>query len=206
MSHRPRFIFNFLCVFGLFILSYNLGRYSSAKSFCNSETTASNMKHLLSVPSTTTSITSLPSLCVITRIYSEQLAYFPVFALSLYHTGLHNIQIYVVNTDKRTDMKQLEQVIQFVNNLVFQKDFVILLPLGQPSKKKNFGYRLTDRALTYLYEQYTHSPSTCHYVTFTNADNLYCKNFTRKLLPHMQAGKDVIMLGGLFRITLRTFE
>jgi hypothetical protein len=51
---------------------------------------------------------------------------------------------------------------------------------------------MTDRALSYLYKQNVHSPSICQYVTFTNGDNFYSRNFARKILPHMQNEKDII--------------
>jgi hypothetical protein len=138
---------------------------------------------------------SLPTLCVVTRIYYAQISYLPVFALALYHTHPHNIRIYVVNTDNRTDLPQLEQTIQFINQLVLRTDFVILLNFGEPSTDKDYGYEMTDRALAYLYQQYAKSSSICQYVTFTNADNFYSRNFVKKILPHMKAGKDIIAWG-----------
>ena len=140
---------------------------------------------------------SLPTLCVVTRIYYAQISYFPVFALALYHSHLHNIRIYLVSTDNRTNIEQLEQAIQFTNQLVSRNDFVSLLDLGQPSTDRDYGYRMTDRALTYLYQQYKNSSSICQYITLTNADNFYSRNFLKKILPHMQAGKDIIAWGFL---------
>jgi hypothetical protein len=137
----------------------------------------------------------LPTLCVVARIYYAQIPYFPVFALALYHTNLHNIRIYLVNTDIQTDLQELNQTIQFINQLVLRNDFVILLDLGKPSSKTDFGYEMTDRALTYLYQQHENSSSTCQFVTFTNADNFYSRNFAQKILPHMKAGKDIIAWG-----------
>jgi hypothetical protein len=138
---------------------------------------------------------TVPTLCVVTRIYYAQISYFPVFALALYHNNFHNIRIYLINTDIRTDLAQLEQTIQFINQLVLRNDFIILLDLGKPSIDKNYGYGMTDRALTYLYQQHTDSASMCQYVTFTNADNFYSRNFVKKILPHMKAGKDIIGWG-----------
>jgi len=138
---------------------------------------------------------TLPILCIVTRIYGAQISYFPVLALGLYHTGLQNIRIYVINTDNRTDISQLKQTIKFINELILRQDFVTLLNLGEPSVGKDFGYEMTDLALTYLYKQYLQSPSICQYVTFTNGDNFYSRNFGRKILSHMKAEKDIIGWG-----------
>jgi hypothetical protein len=143
----------------------------------------------------TTADPTLPTLCIITRIYSAQISYFPVLAIGLYHSGLHNIRIYVTNTDNRTDIRQLEQTIKFINELVLRQDFVTLLDLGEPPIAKDYGYGMTDRALNYVYKQHVKSSSICQYVTFTNGDNFYSRNFGRKILPHMKAGKDIIGWG-----------
>jgi hypothetical protein len=136
-----------------------------------------------------------PTLCIVTRIYWAQIPYFPISALALYHTGFDNIRIYVINTDKKTDIQQLKQTINFINDLVLRQEFVTFLDLGQPPDGKDFGYGMTDRALTYLYKQDENSPSICQYVTFTNGDNFYSRNFAKKLLPHMKMGKDIIAWG-----------
>jgi len=138
---------------------------------------------------------SLPTLCIVTRIYGAQLTYFPILALSLYHNGPHNIRIYVVNTDIRTNLEQLNETIDFINQLVRRNDFVSLLNFGPPTRKDDFGYDMTDHALSYLYEQNLQSPSICQYVVFTNGDNFYTKNFASKLIPHMKQGKDMIGWG-----------
>ena len=75
----------------------------------------------------TTANSTLPILCILVRIYWAQLSYFPLLALGLYHNGLHNIRIYVTNTDNRTDIDQLKQTIAFVNRLVLHDDFVRFL-------------------------------------------------------------------------------
>jgi hypothetical protein len=143
----------------------------------------------------TTSHSTLPTLCIVTRIYWAQIPYFPVLALGLYHTGLNNIRIYVINTDKQTDIQQLKQTIKFINDLVLRQDFVTFLDLGQPPDGNDFGYGMTDRALTYLYKQDENSSLICQYVTFTNGDNFYSRNFAKKILPHMKTGKDIIAWG-----------
>jgi len=140
----------------------------------------------------TTVDSTLPILCMVTRIYWAQLTYFPLFALALYHNGLHNIRIYTINTDNQTNIEQLKQTINFINDLVLQQNFVLLLDLGEPSTKNDFGYGMTDRAIDYLYKQHTNSSSSCQYVTFTNGDNFYSRNFAKKILPHMKSGKDII--------------
>jgi hypothetical protein len=138
---------------------------------------------------------SAPALCIITRIYGSQISYFPILALAFLHTGLDNIRIYVINTDNRTDIQQLKQTIQFINDLVFRMDYVTFLDLGEPSKQNEFGYGMTDRALSYLYNQTMQSPSLCQYVVFTNGDNFYSKIFGTRILPHMKNGKDIIAWG-----------
>jgi hypothetical protein len=138
---------------------------------------------------------TLPTLCIITRIYWAQISYFPVLAFGLYHSGLHNIRIYVTNTDNRTDIRKLEQTIKFINELVLRQDFVTLLDLGEPPIANDFGYGMTDRALNYVYKQHVNSSSICQYLTVTNADNFYSRNFGKKILPHMKAGKDIIGWG-----------
>ena len=54
---------------------------------------------------------------------------------------------------------------------------------------------MSDRALAYLYKQDANSSSACQYVTFTNGDNFYSRNFVKKILPHMKSGKDIIGWG-----------
>jgi hypothetical protein len=138
---------------------------------------------------------SAPALCVIIRTYGPKISYFPILALAFLHTGLDNIRIYVINTDNRTDIQQLKQTIQFINDLVFRMDYVTFLDLGEPSKKNEFGYGMTDRALSYFYNQTMESPSLCQYVVFTNGDNFYSKIFGTRILPHMKNGKDIIAWG-----------
>lgn len=138
---------------------------------------------------------TLPSLCIITRIYWAQISYFPVFALALYYNDLDNIRIYVVNTDKQTNIQQLKQTIQFINELILHPNFITLLDLDTPPIGNNFGYEMTDRALDYFYNQHRNSSFQCQYVTFTNGDNFYSRNFAKKILPHMKNGKDIIGWG-----------
>jgi hypothetical protein len=172
---------------------FHFGIPTSYKSFQIIDNTVRNLKPFdLSFWTTSSSDLTVPTLCVVTRIYYAQISYFPVFALALYHIHLQNIRIYLVNTDIQTDLRQLNQTIQFINQFILRNDFIILLDLGKPSTDKDYGYRMTDRALTYLYQQHTNSASICQYVTFTNADNFYSRNFVKKILPHMKAGKDLI--------------
>ncbi len=179
---------------GLCIILFRFHIYTSYKFVQSNNHTARNV-NTIDLPFWTMSSPdrTVPTLCVVTRIYYAQIPYFPVFALALYHTNFHNIRIYLVNTDNRTDdLPQLNRTIQFINQLVLRTDFVILLDLGKLPSQTDFGYGMTDRALTYLYQQHTNSSSMCQYVTFTNADNLYSRNFVKKILPHMKAGKDII--------------
>lgn len=118
-----------------------------------------------------------------------------MLALGLYLNGLHNIRIYVINTDRKTDLQQLKQTIHWINSLVHQNDYITLLDCGQPSIVNDFGYEMTDRALEYFYYQYTNSSSICQYITITNADNFYLKKFAKRLLPRMKEKRDIIAWG-----------
>ena len=130
-----------------------------------------------------------------TRVYGPQIQYISVFALSLRYSGLDNIRIYVVNTDKRTDIQLFNSTIDFINNFVFQKDYITLLDLGTPPVVTDYGYGMTDRALSHLYEQYTEYSSLCQYLMVTNGDNLYSRNFGKKIVQHMKAKMDIIAWG-----------
>ena len=198
--NRLQSTFVIICSLGIWILSYYAGRFSCTKSSCISNIGTNNLQSPI-LPRDTIPNVTLPTLCVVARTYWAQLSYLPVFALSLYYSGQRNIQIYVVNTDNRTDIQQLQQVVQLVNNFVSEKDFVIYLALGEPPGRRDYGYGMTDRALAYLYEQHTESSSTCDYVTFTNADNLYSRSFMTKILRHMKDGKDLIAWGFVSRYT-----
>jgi hypothetical protein len=175
-------------------ISLRIGKFSFYKPLNILNNTIINSK-LHNFALNTTTDPTLPTLCVVTRIYWAQLQYFSVFALALYHTGLHNVRIYLINTDNQTNIQQLEETVQFINQLVLRKDFVVLLDLGEPSNGQDFGYPMTDRALAYLYRQHVNSSSICQYFTFTNADNFYSRNFAKKILPHMKAEKDIIAWG-----------
>ncbi len=193
---RSKCILRLVFTMGFCIILFHFHTTTSYEFFRSINHTVRNVKPIdLAFWTTSSFDRSLPTLCVVTRIYYAQIPYFPVFALALYHTNLHNIRIYLVNTGNRTNIQQLEQTIQFINQLVLRTDFVILLDLGKPTSDKDFGYGMTDRALTYLYQQHANSSSICQYVTFTNADNFYSRNFARKILPHMKAGKDIIGWG-----------
>ena len=133
--------------------------------------------------------------CVLTRVYGPKIGYFPLFALSLYHSGLKNIRIYVVNTDNRTDMQLLRKRISYVNELVSRSNFTVLLDLPMVLQATDYGYGMTDRALAHLYDQHLKYLSPCQYLMVTNGDNLYSSNFGAKLQPHMKANKDLIAWG-----------
>ena len=135
---------------------------------------------------------TLPTRCVMARIYRVQISYFPILALGVYHSESHNIRIDVINTDNQTTMNHLTQTIRLINGLIRRPDFVMLLGLGEPTLRNDFGYAMSDRALTYLYQQEGKSSSLCQYVLFTNADSCYPRNLVKAILPHMIAGKDLI--------------
>lgn len=131
------------------------------------------------------------TLCVLVRVYGPQVSYLPVFALGLLHAGFYNVRIYIINTDRSTDNKMLKETIESINKLAVRTDFITLLSLGK-SSDNDYGYTLTDQALSYLYDQYEQFPSICQYLIVTNGDNLYSRYLGSKVLPHMIAKKDII--------------
>lgn len=135
---------------------------------------------------------SSPKLCVLTRIYGAQVEYFPAFVLSLRHSGLDDVRIYVINTDSRTNIQLLERAIKSVNAFVSQRNYITLLRLGEPPVASDYGYIMTDRALLFLYRQYEEYASQCQYLLITNSDNLYSRKLGKLILPQMKAKKDLI--------------
>ncbi|CAF1496539.1 unnamed protein product, partial [Adineta steineri] len=188
-------ILSLIFILGLCLLPFyfiNLGQNRKLLKFFNdrdSHSNSFNYSYNYNVNSST------PTLCIITRIYGPQVSYFPVLALALLHTGLDNIRIYVTNTDSRTDIRQLKQTINFLNKLVSRRDYITFLDLGVLPPKDEFGYIMTDRALSYLYNQTNNSSSSCQYVVVTNGDNFYSQIFGTRILPHMKDGKDMIAWG-----------
>ncbi|CAF1325672.1 unnamed protein product [Adineta steineri] len=188
-------ILSLIFILGLCLLPFyfiNLGQNRKLLKFFNDRDSHSNLfnySYNYNVNSST------PTLCIITRIYGPQVSYFPVLALALLHTGLDNIRIYVTNTDSRTDIQQLKQTINFLNKLVSRRDYITFLDLGVLPPKNEFGYIMTDRALSYLYNQTNNSSSSCQYVVVTNGDNFYSQIFGTRILPHMKDGKDMIAWG-----------
>ncbi|UJR32545.1 hypothetical protein I4U23_020007 [Adineta vaga] len=139
--------------------------------------------------------TATPRLCVITRIYGPQVQYLPIFALSLYQSGLENDRIFVINTDNRTDIQLLNQTIRFINELVARSNYVTFLNFNVHSVANDYGYQLTDRVLKYIYDNSIPYASACQYIMFTNGDNYYSRYFGSKIIPHMKAGYDIIAWG-----------
>ena len=131
------------------------------------------------------------SLCILIRVHRGHLSYLPVLALGLNHTGFSNIHLYIINIDKDLDDQLLLRTINMISRMVFRANYVTLLDVGK-SKRNDFGFTLTDRALTYLYDRYEQSPSTCQYIIMTNGDNFYSQNLGKNVLPHMKAEKDII--------------
>jgi hypothetical protein len=119
------------------------------------------------------------------------LQYLPVLALALSQAGFDKIRLYVVNIDKSIDKQLLLRKIDMINTFVERVDYITLPDLGEP-EPNDVGYSLLDRALTYLYNQYEHSPTACEYVLSTNADNFYSSQLIKNVLPYMDAKTDVI--------------
>jgi hypothetical protein len=119
------------------------------------------------------------------------LPYLPVLALALNQTGFNTIHLYVINIDKSVDKQLLLRKIDMINTFVQRVDYITLLDVGKP-KKSDFGFSLLDRALTYLYNQYEHSPSACKYVIMTDSGSFYSSELRNKVLPHMNETKDII--------------
>ncbi|CAF1375991.1 unnamed protein product, partial [Adineta steineri] len=144
-------------------------------------------------------VSSSHMICFIARVYDQTIGYLLVLALGLHHTGLDNIHILILNTDRRTNMKRLMETIKLINELALRSDYAILVDVGMPSAKNDYGFGVTDRILAYLYKQNRRSPLTCEYVVLTNADNFYSQSFGMKILPHINAKKDIIGWGFISR-------
>lgn len=135
--------------------------------------------------------TNSVNVCMLVRVYGPQISYLPVLALGVFHAGFDNIQIYIINTDNRTDVQRLLHTIDLINKIIRRPDYATFLNLGV-SAAQDFGYKLTDYALSYLYNQYNQSSSICQYLIVTNGDNFYSKHLGKKIRHHMIAGKDII--------------
>lgn len=133
-----------------------------------------------------------PKFCVLTRISSSQIDYFPLLALSLQRSDLGNVRMFLVNTDKQTDTKYLSKLVEYINERSSKQNFIVLLDLGDFRYENDYGYDMTDRGLLHLYKQYEKDSSVCEYLLITNADNMYSRNIGRKLRNHMMAKKDII--------------
>ncbi|CAM4986194.1 unnamed protein product, partial [Rotaria socialis] len=131
------------------------------------------------------------SLCVLIRVHRGHLPYLPVLALALSHTGFRKINLYVINIDKAIDHQLLSHTINIVNKIVLRENYITLLDVGIP-KTDDFGFTLTDCALTYLYKRYEKFPAECQYIILTNADNFYSQDLGKNVVPHMVAKKDII--------------
>jgi hypothetical protein len=189
------------CVLGVaFILNFIMFLFNFHISFirqpcASNENTCYSLNRLPSVFNYSIN-SATPRLCIVIRVYGQQIGYLSVLALSLYHSGLENDRIFIINTDNRTDIQLLIQTISYINNFVSRMDYVTLIDLGVHSAKNDYGYDMTDRMLSYLYNNHVQpAVSICHYVTFTNGDNFYARSFGKKVLPHMKAGRDIIAWG-----------
>ena len=165
-----------------FIRSNNLSMHPSV-TFIDNRYDNSKTRILAAYTST--------ALCVLIRVHSGHISYLPVLALALNHTGFDNIHLYVINIDKNRNNKSLVHIIQIIDTIILRTNYITLLDVGMP-KENDFGFTMTDRALTFLYKQYEHSPSLCQYVIMTNGDNLYSKDLGMNVLPYMNAKKDII--------------
>ncbi|CAF3300771.1 unnamed protein product [Rotaria socialis] len=131
------------------------------------------------------------TLCTLVRIDGTQIPYLLVLILGLHHAGFDHVRIYILPTDEHLDALELSGTIKTINKIVKREDFITLLNLGTPSKD-DFGYKLTDLALMYLYDQYARLPSKCDYILITNGDNLYSSFLGSKLKTHLLARKDIV--------------
>ncbi|CAM4846844.1 unnamed protein product, partial [Rotaria magnacalcarata] len=134
--------------------------------------------------------TSIP-VCVLVRVNRWHISYLPVLALAVFHAGIENITMYAVNIDKHVDNRELFRIIGVINKVVNKASYISYLEVGSPIEN-DYGFTLTDRALTFLYDRHEQYPSMCEYVILTNGDNLYSRNLGRGILPHMHAKRDVI--------------
>ncbi|CAF1255543.1 unnamed protein product [Adineta steineri] len=179
-------------ILGFCLISFHLNNHNQNEKLFKYFNNTNDWSNLFHYSYNYNVSSSTPTLCIITRIYGPQISYFPIFALAFLHTGLDNIRIYVVNTDRRTDIRQLKQTINFLNKFVSRRDYITLLELGVPPLKNEYGYVMTDRALSYLYNQTNNLSSSCQYIVVTNGDNFYSQIFGKRILPHMKDGKDII--------------
>ncbi|CAF3480343.1 unnamed protein product [Rotaria socialis] len=131
------------------------------------------------------------ALCVLVRIYGPQVPYLTAFALGFLHNSFDYLRMYVINTHPSTDNQLLSRTIDAINRIALRANYITLLNLGKPLDN-DYGYTLTDHALTYLYNQYERYPSMCQYIIITNGDNLYSRHLGSKILPLMKAKKDII--------------
>ncbi len=122
MRKSAKCILGLVFILGVNVILLNFGSPAFRKSFSMALNTSYDH--------------TIPTLCMVTRIYSAQILYFPVLALGLYHNGLHNIRIYLINTDSRTNIQQLEQTVKFINELILRQDFITLHLLGKTSGMK----------------------------------------------------------------------
>lgn len=135
---------------------------------------------------------SVPTLCVIVRVYDRQLQDLPVLALSLYRSGIQPIRLFIVNTDIRTNLETLNQTIFHIQQFTGNHEFITWLSFSRIPYLNQYGYGVTDQALEYLYQQYDRNSSTCHYLLVTNGDNIYSHNLGKHIIPHMKMNVDMI--------------
>ncbi|CAF3189183.1 unnamed protein product [Rotaria socialis] len=133
-----------------------------------------------------------PSLCVVVRVEKSKIRHLPVLALSLYQTGLQNLRLYLLISERGSGGELLTATIKLINQLVNQSNYVLLLDLVESSFSDMNSSELTDRVLEYLYNQSKYYPEACTYIVFTNSDSYYSRSFGRRLLPHMKASTDII--------------
>ncbi|KAI5480461.1 ER to Golgi transport-related protein [Pseudohyphozyma bogoriensis] len=126
--------------------------------------------------------------CVIARTYGAQIHYLPIFLLALWNSGLEDVRVFLLNTDKAMKTKHLRKASEFVNHLTGRRDFATFLdwPITTTG---DYGYALTDQALLYFYD---HPELNCEYLVLTNGDNLYSQTLGEMMKPWFEKKTDLM--------------
>jgi hypothetical protein len=177
-----------------FIINIALGLlFISADGLSLKEYSTPSINNSHSENLTSPSLLNLTSniLCCLIRVQKMDLPYLPVLALALNQSGFNTMHLYVINIDKSIDKQLLLRKIDMIHAFVERVDYITLPDLGEP-EPNDAGYSLLDRALTYLYNQYEHSPTACEYVIMMDSGSFYSSELGNRAIPHMAEKKDII--------------
>lgn len=178
-------VFTLSIVIGITIIFLNTYYYSLREAFILNRAQANKTIFPNSM------VSRFIKLCVLIRVHRAHLSYLPVIAFALSHSGFDKIQLYVINIDKNMNSLLLSRVIDSINAIESHTNFIVILHLGR-AQGGDFGFAMTDRALSYLYDQHNRSSSSCQYIILTNGDNLYSRHLGPNIIPHMASQTDII--------------